>query len=97
MKPYQEQGNTISFLILENHLAAIVALGDVVKQKQKEFIRTLKERKITPVMLTGDNKNAAQAVADYLGIEEYYGGLLPDDKKLLSRNTLTKGKSNHGG
>ncbi|HAQ9912749.1 TPA: copper-translocating P-type ATPase, partial [Enterococcus faecium] len=73
LKPYQEQGNTISFLILENHLAAIVALGDVVKTEAKEFIRTLKERKITPVMLTGDNKNAAQAVADYLGIEEYYG------------------------
>ena len=92
MKPYQEQGNTISFLILENHLAAIVALGDVVKTEAKEFIRTLKERKITPVMLTGDNKNAAQAVADYLGIEEYYGGLLPDDKEAVVQKYLDQGK-----
>lgn len=92
LKPYQEQGNTISFLILENHLAAIVALGDVVKTEVKEFIRTLKERKITPVMLTGDNKNAAQAVADYLGIEEYYGGLLPDDKEAVVQKYLDQGK-----
>ncbi|MBL4995888.1 ATPase [Enterococcus xinjiangensis] len=92
LKPYQEQGNTISFLILENHLAAIVALGDVVKTEAKEFIRTLKERKITPVMLTGDNKNAAQAVADYLGIEEYYGGLLPDNKESVVQKYLDQGK-----
>lgn len=92
LKPYQEQGNTISFLILENHLAAIIALGDVVKTEAKEFIRTLKERKITPVMLTGDNKNAAQAVADYLGIEEYYGGLLPDDKEAVVQKYLDQGK-----
>ena len=92
LKPYQEQGNTISFLILENHLAAIVALGDVVKTEAKEFIRTLKERKITPVMLTGDNKNAAQAVADYVGIEEYYGGLLPDDKEAVVQKYLDQGK-----
>lgn len=92
LKPYQEQGNTISFLILENHLAAIVALGDVVKTEAKEFIRTLKERKITPVMLTGDNENAAQAVADYLGIEEYYGGLLPDDKEAVVQKYLDQGK-----
>ena len=92
LKPYQEQGNTISFLILENHLAAIVALGDVVKTEAKEFIRTLKERKITPVMITGDNKNAAQAVADYLGIEEYYGGLLPDDKEAVVQKYLDQGK-----
>lgn len=92
LKPYQEQGNTISFLILENHLAAIVALGDVVKTEAKEFIRTLKERKITPVMLTGDNKNAAQAVADYLGIVEYYGGLLPDDKEAVVQKYLDQGK-----
>ncbi|EFF32250.1 copper/silver-translocating P-type ATPase CopB [Enterococcus faecium] len=92
LKPYQEQGNTISFLILENHLAAIVALGDVVKTEAKEFIRTLKERKITPVMLTGDNKNAAQAVADYLGIEEYYGGLLPDNKEAVVQKYLDQGK-----
>ncbi|EMW5713817.1 copper/silver-translocating P-type ATPase CopB [Enterococcus faecium] len=92
LKPYQEQGNTISFLILENHLAAIVALGDVVKIEAKEFIRTLKERKITPVMLTGDNNNAAQAVADYLGIEEYYGGLLPDDKEAVVQKYLDQGK-----
>ena len=92
LKPYQEQGNTISFLILEDHLAAIVALGDVVKTEAKEFIRTLKERKITPVMLTGDNKNAAQAVADYLGIEEYYGGLLPDDKEAVVQKYLDQGK-----
>ncbi|WP_241161900.1 MULTISPECIES: copper/silver-translocating P-type ATPase CopB [unclassified Enterococcus] len=90
--PYQEQGNTISFLIVDDQITAVIALGDVVKPEAKQFIQTLKERNITPVMLTGDNNSAAQAVADYLGIKEYYGGLLPDDKEAIVQKYLDQGK-----
>ncbi|EME8275128.1 HAD-IC family P-type ATPase, partial [Enterococcus faecium] len=89
---YQEQGNTISFLLIDKHLVAMIALGDAVKSESIQFIRTLKERNITPVMLTGDNENAAKMVADYLGIEEYYADLLPDDKEKIVKKYLDSGK-----
>ena len=89
---YQEQGNTISFLLIDKHLVAMIALGDAVKSESIQFIRTLKERNITPVMLTGDNENAAEIVADYLGIEEYYADLLPDDKEKIVKKYLDSGK-----
>lgn len=92
VKPYEEQGNTISYLIIGEQLAAIIALGDVIKPEAKQFIQDLKEKNITPVMLTGDNQKAAQAVAEYLGIENYYGGLLPDDKEAIVQQYLDKGK-----
>lgn len=91
-KPYEEQGNTISYLIIEEQLTALIALGDVIKPEAKEFIQALKEKNITPVMLTGDNHKAAQAVAEYLGIEHYYGGLLPDDKEAIVQQYLDGGK-----
>lgn len=92
VKPYEEQGNTISYLIIGEQLAVIIALGDVIKPEAKQFIQALKEKNITPVMLTGDNQKAAQAVAEYLGIENYYGGLLPDDKEAIVQQYLDKGK-----
>ncbi|WP_438784462.1 copper/silver-translocating P-type ATPase CopB [Enterococcus sp. AZ191] len=92
VKPYEEQGNTISYLIIGEQLAAIIALGDVIKPEAKQFIQALKEKNITPVMLTGDNQKAAQAVAEYLGIENYYSGLLPDDKEAIVQQYLDKGK-----
>lgn len=92
VKSYEEQGNTISYLIIGEQLAAIIALGDVIKPEAKQFIQALKEKNITPVMLTGDNQKAAQAVAEYLGIENYYSGLLPDDKEAIVQQYLDKGK-----
>ncbi len=71
---------------------AVIALGDVIKPEAKEFIQAIKEKNIIPVMLTGDNPKAAQAVAEYLGINEYYGGLLPDDKEAIVQRYLDQGK-----
>ncbi|OTP12481.1 copper-exporting P-type ATPase B [Enterococcus sp. 10A9_DIV0425] len=92
LKPYEEQGNTISFLLIDGQLIGLVALGDKIKKDAKAFIQTLKKRNITPVMLTGDNSHAAQAVAEYLGIKEYYGGLLPDDKEAIVQRYQNEGK-----
>ncbi len=89
---YQNQGNTISFLIIDNGLAAMLALGDEIKPEAKSFIAALKERGITPVMLTGDNPKAAESVAKYLGLDEYYGGLLPENKEEIVQEYLNKGK-----
>ncbi|WP_423250581.1 copper/silver-translocating P-type ATPase CopB [Enterococcus hirae] len=92
LKNYEAQGNTVSFLVVSDKLVAVIALGDIIKPEAKEFIQAIKEKNIIPVMLTGDNPKAAQAVAEYLGINEYYGGLLPDDKEAIVQRYLDQGK-----
>ncbi|EHZ5134766.1 TPA: copper-translocating P-type ATPase [Enterococcus faecalis] len=88
---YQEQGNTLSYLIIAGQLVALLALGDKVKPEAKTFIAELQAQGITPVMLTGDNQTAASAVANYLGMKEYYAELLPEDKEKIVQQYLTEG------
>nr|WP_233519164.1 heavy metal translocating P-type ATPase [Melissococcus sp. OM08-11BH] len=90
-KEYQEQGNTLSFLIYDGSLIAMIALGDTIKPESKEFIAKLKEQGITPVMLTGDNQQAAETVAKYLGLDHYYSELLPGDKEKIVKEYVNKG------
>ncbi len=89
---YQEQGNTLSYLIVEEQLVALIALGDVVKSEAKQFITELKIQGIVPIMLTGDNKKAAESVAHYLGIDEFHGELLPEDKEKIIQTYISEGK-----
>lgn len=89
---YQEQGNTISYLMIEDELVALIALGDKIKPEAKNFITQLKERGIEPVMLTGDNEDAAKNVANYLGITNYRAGLLPDGKEKIVGDWTKEGK-----
>lgn len=89
---YEAQGNTLSFLIINGTLAAMIALGDSIKSESKTFISNLKQQEIVPVMLTGDNVAAAEAVANYLGITTFYAGLLPEDKEKIVQKYLDEGK-----
>ncbi len=92
LENYQEQGNTISYLVHDGKVEGIVALGDKVKPEASQFIQKVKDLGITPVMATGDNQEAAQAVADYLGIEAFHAAMLPDDKERLVSDYVKEGK-----
>jgi P-type Cu2+ transporter len=74
------QGKTVVFLLVDNLLAGAIALADVIREESREAIKKLKEMKIKPMMLTGDNKQVAEWVAGEVGIEEYFAGVLPQDK-----------------
>lgn len=86
-----EKGHTVSFLVMDDEVTALISLGDEVKENAQSFITALKNRQITPVMVTGDNEKAAKAVANYLGIEKFYGGFLPEDKEKLVTQFLQEG------
>ena len=92
IKSFKEQGNTISFLVHQGAIAGVIALGDQVKEEAIDFIRALKEMQITPIMATGDNQEAAEAVAAYLGIDEVHAALLPEDKEQLVKSYVAQGK-----
>ncbi|WP_082330675.1 heavy metal translocating P-type ATPase [Companilactobacillus heilongjiangensis] len=80
VQTYLDKGNTISFLVNNGKVLGFVALGDTIKKNTVEFIKELKARNITPIMLTGDNKEAAAIMAKQMGIDEFRGELLPEDK-----------------
>ncbi|GAA2913098.1 heavy metal translocating P-type ATPase [Enterococcus pseudoavium] len=92
LKDYQAQGNTISFLLIDDQLTAFFAMGDTLKESVQDFIKELRAVGIEPVMLTGDNQEAAKAVADYLEIKEFYSQLLPNDKEKIIKEYTDQGK-----
>jgi len=85
IQTYLDKGNTISYLVVDNQVLGFVALGDSIKKNTIEFIKELKSRHITPIMLTGDNKEAASIMAKQMGIDEFRAELLPEDKNSVIR------------
>lgn len=78
---YLDLGLTVSFLINEQQdVLGFIALGDSPKADAKAFINGLLAQGITPVMLTGDNKETAQKIASALNIPEFRAELKPEDK-----------------
>ena len=78
---YLDLGLTVSFLINEQQdVLGFIALGDSPKSDAKAFINGLLAQGITPVMLTGDNKETAQKIASALNIPEFRAELKPEDK-----------------
>ncbi|WP_164506083.1 heavy metal translocating P-type ATPase [Companilactobacillus insicii] len=88
---YLDKGNTISYLVVDDKVVGFVALGDTIKANSVKFIKDLKARNITPIMLTGDNKEAAASFAKQLGIDEFKAELLPEDKHKIIKNLELEG------
>ncbi|WP_048000901.1 heavy metal translocating P-type ATPase [Lactiplantibacillus herbarum] len=86
-------GNSVSFLIQDKTVLGFAAQGDQIKPESKNLIDSLKAQHITPVMLTGDNKQSAQVVAKQLGITEVHASLLPEDKAKLVKQYQADGSN----
>ena len=65
---------------IEKECVAVFALEDSIKDGAKELIADLKEKNITPILLTGDNELTANSVAKELNIDKVYSQVLPDEK-----------------
>jgi len=69
-----------SFVAMDGKLAGLIAVADPVKPTTAEVMERLHEQKLHLVMLTGDSRATAEAVARKLGIDEVYAGVLPEKK-----------------
>jgi P-type Cu+ transporter len=74
------EGQTVMFVVVENKIAGLLAVADPIKQTTAEAIRQLHDDGIRIVMLTGDSRTTAQAVASKLKIDEVIAEVLPQDK-----------------
>ena len=71
---------TVIHIAVDSVYSGYIIISDTLKEDSKKAISLLKERNINSVMLTGDNKTAAETFAKKLGIDTYYYELLPEDK-----------------
>ena len=76
-------GATAIFLAVDRKLAAVIAIADPVKPTTSEALKLLAQDGVRVVMLTGDNRTTAQAVARRLGIENVEAEVLPDQKSAV--------------
>jgi Cu2+-exporting ATPase len=87
-----EQGKTPIYVAIDRQAAGLVAVADTIKPSAHETIRRLKELGIEAVMITGDNKRTAEAVARELGIERVFAEVLPADKARHVKELQAEGK-----
>jgi len=88
----RNDGMTVMFVAVDGSLAGLVAAADTVKESAAEAIRMLHEEGIRIVMLTGDNKTTAAAVAGRLGIDQVIADVLPDQKQEVVERLQQEGR-----
>ncbi|MHA3025484.1 heavy metal translocating P-type ATPase [Chromohalobacter israelensis] len=85
-------GATVIFAAVDGRLAGLLAIADPVKETTEAAIRALQADGIRVVMLTGDNRTSAEAVARRLGIDEVEAEVLPEDKGRVVQRLRDKGR-----
>jgi len=88
----RRDGATVVFLALDGQLRAALAVADPVKPTTPEAIAALKAAGLRVVMLTGDNRTTARAVAATLGIDEVEAEVLPQDKAAAVARLRAEGR-----
>jgi len=87
-----DEGKTTMYAILDNNAAGIIAVADVLKPSSKQAVEKLHKMGIEAVMITGDNKKTADAIAKQVGIDRVLAEVLPQDKSAEVKKLQSEGK-----
>jgi Cu+-exporting ATPase len=85
-------GQTVMFVVVDNKVAGLVGVADPIKGTTPEAIEQLHQDGIRVVMLTGDSRTTAQAVAGKLKIDEVIAEVLPEDKASIVKRLQGEGR-----
>jgi P-type Cu+ transporter len=88
----QEQGKTVSIVVLDNKPIGIISFLDVPKKDSKETVSLLKKMGIEVVMLTGDNEKTAKTIGKSIGIENIISNVVPSEKVVEVKKIQDQGK-----
>jgi Cu2+-exporting ATPase len=86
------EGKTLMIAAVNGKVAGVIAASDQLKPTAMRAITAMKELGLEVVMITGDNKKTAEAVASQLGIERFYAEVLPEDKANYVKKLQKEGK-----
>ena len=87
-----DAAETIVFILMNDQLVGYISLSDSIRPESKDAIQTLHESNIKSVLLTGDNKQVAEAVSRKLGIDSFYAEVLPHQKLEKIKELQGKGE-----
>ncbi|MDD4504544.1 MAG: heavy metal translocating P-type ATPase [Clostridiaceae bacterium] len=87
-----EEGKTPMYIAIDNKISGIIAVADTVKENSKKAIEKLHLMGIEVVMITGDNKRTAEAIAKQVGIDRTLAEVLPQDKAKEVKKLQAEGK-----
>jgi Cd2+/Zn2+-exporting ATPase/Cu+-exporting ATPase len=85
------EGKTTVLVARDQRICGLIAISDQIRGESRDAISQLKRLGLKTIMLTGDNKPAAEAVAKQIGMDEVYAELLPEDKVKLIMNLMESG------
>lgn len=88
----EAKGQTVVYLVRENQVAAAFALADVIRPESKRAVEDLHRMGIQVAMLTGDSEAVARAVAQELGIDQFFAQVLPENKDQKVAELQKQGK-----
>ncbi len=80
------------FVAVDGRAAGLVGVADPIKESTAEALRLLRDEQIRVVMLTGDSRTTAQAVAAELGIDEVHAEVLPENKQQIVERLRSEGR-----
>jgi len=85
-------GATVIYIGIDGKLAGLIAIADPVKATTPDALEALAAEGVKVIMLTGDNRTTAEAVAQHLGIAEVEAEVLPDQKSAVVKQLRDKGR-----
>lgn len=91
IEPLSAQGKTVIFVLIGDVLAGAIALADIIRPESKDAIAHLKGMGIRCIMLTGDNRQVAEWVAEEIGLDEVIAEVLPDQKAAKVKEVQSRG------
>jgi Cu+-exporting ATPase len=91
VRTLESEGRTVVFVGIKGAVAGVIAIADPIKQAAVDAVANLHKSKIRVVMLTGDNRAAAEAVGRKLAIDEVHAEVLPDQKRAVVRSLQQRG------
>ena len=75
-----DQGKTLAFVAVNSNIVGIIAVADQIKENAPKAVKRLRDMGLKIVMIAGDNKRTAEAIAKQVGIDDYRAEVLPEDK-----------------
>jgi P-type Cu+ transporter len=86
------EAQTVMFVAVDGKLAGLVGVADPLKSSTPEAVRGLRDAGIRIIMLTGDNRTTAEAIAKRLGVDEVLADVLPDQKAEIIQRLQAEGR-----
>lgn len=91
-KKLAENGNSIVYVVKDSNIIALIGVNDMIRDDVQKVIKQLNENNIETIMLTGDNKQTAEKIAQKIGIEKVISNVLPSQKVEEIKELKQEGK-----